>query len=346
MHNSRNPTPMRRHHVRAIRFVLIAIGVIEVGVLLSLKAPTPTPEEYPAIAAEASDPDILQGPCQLLRVVDGDTIDVQIKQWMETVRLLRVNTPEKGQPGFEESKQFLQQFLKGKTIRLEFEQPDKVERDRYGRLLCYVFADSFNVNVAIVHAGWSEFWTKYGEGRYAAAFRQAERGNRLYMTSRYKGEIYEACVTGEQYRRMPLWDPTVEKRVPLSPERAVKLARVVLEEFVPRRERSDWILKHVELRHFNEFWPPRSYQEAGKQKWYYLVHFWNKTNPKVATIPPPPAIREKQDEFNIIVLMNGEVCKPILRMPEKRQSARPPQRDSRRWQRARPVVVTRVAMKS
>jgi ankyrin repeat protein len=46
---------------------------------------------------------------------------------------------------------------------------------RSGRLLAYLFADGKNVNVEMVRRGWSRFDTRWGEGRFAPAFRAAER---------------------------------------------------------------------------------------------------------------------------------------------------------------------------
>jgi len=66
-------------------------------------------------------------------------------------------------------------MLGSEGIRLEFEKPDKPERDKYGRLLAYVFADGRNVNVEMVRKGHSKFWTKYVDGRYAEEFRVAAK---------------------------------------------------------------------------------------------------------------------------------------------------------------------------
>lgn len=112
--------------------------------------------------------------CILVQVVDGDTVAVRWKRKVEHLRLLRVDTPERGQPRYEESAEFLRNFLTGKQLQLEFEDPVTFARDTYGRLLVYLFANGENVNVAIVHAGWSRFWTKYGEGKYADQFEAAE----------------------------------------------------------------------------------------------------------------------------------------------------------------------------
>lgn len=47
-------------------------------------------------------------------------------------------------------------------------------RDRFGRLLAYVWKGDVNLNVEMVRLGWSKFFIEYGEGRYAAEFRAAE----------------------------------------------------------------------------------------------------------------------------------------------------------------------------
>ena len=47
-------------------------------------------------------------------------------------------------------------------------------RGGYGRLLVYVFnADGQNVNIELIRQGWSEFYVKYGRGRYAAEMEAA-----------------------------------------------------------------------------------------------------------------------------------------------------------------------------
>jgi len=113
-------------------------------------------------------------PCQLVKVLDGDTIVVRWRGRIEHLRLLRINTPERGQPGYEGSAGFLRNLLSGKRIEFQFEEPTNPARDKYGRLLAYVFADGENVNVEMVRVGWSPFWTKYGRGKYADAFEKAQ----------------------------------------------------------------------------------------------------------------------------------------------------------------------------
>jgi micrococcal nuclease len=110
----------------------------------------------------------------VVRVVDGDTLRVLYKGRDEAVRLLRVDTPERGEVGFHEAAEALRKHVEGGKVVLVFEDPEVVARDRYGRLLAYLLVDGKNVNVELVREGWTPFWTRYGEGRLADAFRKAE----------------------------------------------------------------------------------------------------------------------------------------------------------------------------
>lgn len=85
-------------------------------------------------------------------VIDGDTIRLDDGR---TVRYLGVNTPEYGQPFYEEAKRFNEQLVIGKPVRLE--TPGK-ERDRYGRELAYVFVEDTLINSQIVAEGWGHIF--------------------------------------------------------------------------------------------------------------------------------------------------------------------------------------------
>lgn len=80
-------------------------------------------------------------------IVDGDTIKVDIGGKVETVRYIGINTPEKGQPGYRQAVEENRKLVGWKAVRLE---TDKQKRDRYGRLLCYVWAGNRFVNRELV----------------------------------------------------------------------------------------------------------------------------------------------------------------------------------------------------
>jgi endonuclease YncB( thermonuclease family) len=110
------------------------------------------------------------------RIIDGDTVEVHYRPdapIRERVRLLRIDTPERGQPLYSEAKAELDLLMASGAARLEFE-PKKPRRDRYGRLLVYLFVDDKLVNVEMVRRGLSKHYTKYGVGIYEKQFVDAQ----------------------------------------------------------------------------------------------------------------------------------------------------------------------------
>jgi len=81
-------------------------------------------------------------------VIDGDTIRLSDGR---TVRYLGVNTPERGQPFYEEAKRFNEQLVMGKPVRLE---TSGQRQDQYDRELAYVFVENNLINSQIIAAGW------------------------------------------------------------------------------------------------------------------------------------------------------------------------------------------------
>src|SRR5215213_4702317 len=81
---------------------------------------------------------------RVLRVIDGDTIEVDLGGREEHVRYIGIDTPESAIPGEpvecfgKEAAAANEDLVDGETVRLVF---DAERRDRYGRLLAYVYAD-------------------------------------------------------------------------------------------------------------------------------------------------------------------------------------------------------------
>lgn len=98
----------------------------------------------------------------VVHVIDGDTVDVRIGRTTERVRLIGVDTPEtvaRERPvqcfGAEASARTKELLPEGTEVRLE---RDEVTRDRYGRLLAYVFrsSDDLLVNLDLVSGGFAD----------------------------------------------------------------------------------------------------------------------------------------------------------------------------------------------
>lgn len=89
------------------------------------------------------------------RVIDGDTF---IGDGYK-IRLLGIDAPEKAQPCYEEAKNFLKKLIENKTVKLEY---DKIKKDRYGRLLAYVWINDTFVNREMLIKGFA-IYRDYGD---------------------------------------------------------------------------------------------------------------------------------------------------------------------------------------
>jgi micrococcal nuclease len=137
---------------RSTTFVLAAAS------LLAAACASPTPGSGPPA----------DGDGVVTHVVDGDTLDVEIGDTEERVRLIGVDTPESVAPnrpvqcyGAEASAYLASLVPEGTPVRLE---RDAVARDQYGRLLAYVYRadDDMLVNRALIEQGYADAVT-YGD---------------------------------------------------------------------------------------------------------------------------------------------------------------------------------------
>ena len=83
-------------------------------------------------------------------VIDGDTIRLDTGK---TVRLIGIDAPELSQPGGEMSRQYLAQMIIGKKITLDKGYED---RDKYNRLLRFVYIGNVCVNEEMIRQGYAE----------------------------------------------------------------------------------------------------------------------------------------------------------------------------------------------
>ncbi|MBI5798620.1 MAG: thermonuclease family protein [Candidatus Yonathbacteria bacterium] len=118
------------------------------------------------------------------RVIDGDTIVVLINGVSEKVRLIGVDTPETVDPRKtvqcfgKESSEFTKSLLLNTSIILEADSTQG-NRDRYGRLLRYVFLeDGTLINEEIIALGYGHEYTYRLPYQYQTEFKNAERSAR------------------------------------------------------------------------------------------------------------------------------------------------------------------------
>jgi micrococcal nuclease len=118
----------------------------------------------------------------VVSIVNGDTIKVRIGDRNETVRYVGMNAPElhhptKGEePGGREAAEANRKLVEGQTVRVEL---DVEERDRYGRLLAYVYFGDMMVNAELVAQGYAQVMTIPPNVRHQELFLKLQREARL-----------------------------------------------------------------------------------------------------------------------------------------------------------------------
>ncbi len=143
---------------------------------------------------------------EVLKVVDGDTFEIRFQGRVEKVRLIGIDTPESfenakaekdaGRSGQDvkkivrqgnEAKNYVRALVPaGTKVRVE---PDVQERDKYGRLLAYLyFEDGRMINEEIVKAGYANLMTYPPNVRYEERFLLAYRNARANRKGLWKEE--------------------------------------------------------------------------------------------------------------------------------------------------------------
>jgi micrococcal nuclease len=95
----------------------------------------------------------------VVKIVDGDTLDVTIDGRPERVRIFGIDTAERGDRCFAEASDRLR-ALAADDVRLA---PDARDRDRSGRLLRYVYTrEGTSIDAIMVAEGLARAWTRDG----------------------------------------------------------------------------------------------------------------------------------------------------------------------------------------
>ena len=139
--------------------VTAAVAALVAASLGALASCTSTPS--PAAGARSPASTALAANAVVRSVTDGDTINVSLGDQHEAVRLIGIDTPEVKDPDKpvecygEAASTYTKQLLpKGTAVRLE---RDAEARDKYGRLLAYVYraGDGLFVNLELARQGYA-----------------------------------------------------------------------------------------------------------------------------------------------------------------------------------------------
>ena len=156
--------------------LIITIILIALIIILLPKSPQQPPSNS---TIQTPEPPInqtqnsLKEPYIITKVIDGDTVHIN----GESVRLICIDTPERGEDGYLEATEFLESLILNQEVTLE---EDITKRDKYNRLLYYIFTkDGRFVNEIMVKEGYAEAYPYYPDTRLCPQIQEAEKQAKL-----------------------------------------------------------------------------------------------------------------------------------------------------------------------
>lgn len=147
---------MRRHPL------LLAVAIIALVVVLVRVFGSGVTDGGPYNQAQPGKPRGDGRTFVVTHVVDGDTVDLDNG---ETVRLVGIDTPERGECGYDEARSALVGLVEGRRITLGASDED---RDRYDRLLRYVDVGKVDAGLRLIEEGLAiaRYDSRDGYGRH------------------------------------------------------------------------------------------------------------------------------------------------------------------------------------
>jgi micrococcal nuclease len=183
LNSPENITTNSNHHQSSSSLSTIT-GIVTKKPTLTVKE-TLSPTKTPASTSIPSTPTPTKTNneiAKVVRVIDGDTVDVSINGNVERVRIIGINTPESVDPrksvecfGREASAK-AKEYLDGNTVELEADRT-QANRDKYNRLLRYVWLDSRTVDFGklMIATGYAYEYTYNLPYKYQTEYKQAQK---------------------------------------------------------------------------------------------------------------------------------------------------------------------------
>lgn len=142
-----------------------------------------------SMTGAVSDREALPREAKVIFVADGDTIQLQTGHF---VRLLGIDTPEKGQEYYARAKDYVRKRVLGKKVLLEYGPESK---DDYGRLLAYVHyeyrQEQHFLNEEILREGLGHVYIVNKQEKYGETLLLAQREALLLRRGFWKLRLVE-----------------------------------------------------------------------------------------------------------------------------------------------------------
>lgn len=174
--------------IAIIAYAILFISGTAISNNLPKTTPTPTPvsSPLPTKPPETPTPTIIDRKLnKVLKVIDGDTVNVEIEGKNRTIRLIGIDSPETVDPrkpvqcfGKEASNK-AKELLTGKKVVMEVDSTQG-DKDKYNRLLRYIYLeDGTSVNKYMISEGYAHEYTYQSNPyKYQTEYIEAEQSAR------------------------------------------------------------------------------------------------------------------------------------------------------------------------
>lgn len=198
---------MKPTKLRTAGIIVLAALTLFVGSAWASVITDPQQPAEPGEATEEQKPADNQ-PVEVVKVVDGDTLDVRINGKTERLRLIGIDTPETVDPrkavqcfGVEASNK-AKELLEGKMVTLEAD-PEQGERDKYKRLLRYIFLpDGQSFNKLMISEGYAYEYTYETPYKYQAEYKQAQKDAEANKKGLWADKVCDSKADGTKYEEL------------------------------------------------------------------------------------------------------------------------------------------------
>lgn len=188
--------------IAIIAYAILFIGGTAISSNLPKTTPTPTPvsSPLPTKPPETPTPTIIDRKLnKVLKVIDGDTVNIEINGKSKTIRLIGIDSPETVDPRKpiqcygKEASDKAKELLTGKNVALEAD-PTQGEKDKYNRLLRYVYLENgMSINELMISEGYAHEYTYQSNPyKYQADYIKAEQSARENQKGLWADNV---CVT-------------------------------------------------------------------------------------------------------------------------------------------------------
>ncbi len=138
----------------------------------------PSVTEKTQLQAEKASPDFS---AKVIRIIDGDTLEVLYGELPVMIRLAHIDCPEKRgkQPFGNKAKQALSNLCFGQNVEIKYDS-----KDRNGRYICVIFnEDGLNVNKEMIRLGLAWHYKKYSSNQEYAELEKEARNSKIGLWS-------------------------------------------------------------------------------------------------------------------------------------------------------------------